>query len=667
MSNQFVPIKTAELVWRQDLLFSVEYDDIYFSAAGGVDQSQYVFIEGNNLIRRWSELPTSKPSHFNIAETGFGTGLNFLVAWALWEQHAPESANLHFISCELHPLKSDDLCKALSFFPQFKKNAQLLIDNYPVLTPGFHHLSFCDGRVRLTLMLGNAQDCFEQLLICGESKLESKLRSSFIDAWFLDGFTPRNNPEMWTESLVSVISMLSRDGTSLATYTAAQPVKSILGKFGFIVEKKKGFGPKRHMITACFNASSDHRQKTRHTPWHISIPSKHLDKKVVIIGAGLAGCFTAYSLASRGWKVTLMESSETVGNGASGNQQAVLFPKLSAYKSPLTQFMLSSFLYANQFYKNLLKQFRIGELKGSLILAHNEKERLAQHNLLDWLSDYPDLGRLVDAQMASNVTGISIDESGLFIPLSGWMNSPALCQILANTPGITLLTNQHIHQLIQLKDSWIINNVESQVVILANGNQLNLFEQTKHLPVKSIRGQMTTIDSTNESSFLKIPLCGEGHVLPIYKGHHSLGATYELGVVDAYTSNHDDLININKIQKMTPNMIWPNQSVGHWAGIRASTPDYLPLVGQIAQADAFISLYSGLESNSKRWIPHTGPYYPGLYSCAGFGSRGLTTIPLSAEWLASSINKELSCLPRNLIQAISPARFLRRNITRGIY
>ncbi len=665
MSNPFVPIQTANLDWHQDLPRSIQYNDIYYSGDGGIEQSRYVFIDGNNLIGRWLALP--KDSIFYIAETGFGTGLNFLVAWALWEQYAPDNAQLHFISCEKHPLSLSDLKRCLAQWPQYNIKAELLCANYPILTPGYHQLSFCNGRVKLTLMLGDVLECYEQLLICGDPVLESDLRTSFIDAWFLDGFAPKKNPAMWSEPLVNIIALLSNSKTTLATYTAAQPIKTALSKYGFDVEKKKGHGPKRHMICASFSNPEPHRLKFRHTPWHVATPLKYQEKQAVVIGAGLAGCSIAYFLAIRGWQVNLIDENNTVGTGASANQHAVLFPKLSAYKSPMTQFMLSAFLYAHDFYNGIANQFNLGDLNGSLILAHNEKERLAQISLESWLMYYPELGLLVDSLQASDLSGIPIEQSGLFIPLSGWINSPELCRFLSNTPGITLITNERVGNLFLDKDTWLVNNHSSKVVILANGNKITDFTQTEHLSIKSIRGQMTSIAATERSALLKIPVCGEGHVLPSFNEVHSLGATYELGVKEPFITQFDDDININKLKHLAPSMNWSRKILDHWAGIRASTPDYLPLVGQVAKSTDFIKIFSGLESNSKRWIPHPGSYYPGLYAFAGFGSRGLTTIPLSAEWLASIINNELGCLPRNLVQALSPARFLRKEICRGMY
>jgi tRNA 5-methylaminomethyl-2-thiouridine biosynthesis bifunctional protein len=661
VSNFFVPIKTAELSWHEGLPFSIEYDDVYHSAESGIEQSRYVFVDGNNLIPRWQTLAAEI---FTIAETGFGTGLNFLLAWKLWEEYAPKSSRLNFISCEQHPLAHEDLIRSLGHWPQLQKQAQQLIANYPVLTPGYHHLSFAQGRVTLTLMLGDALDCYEQLLICGDSQLEPALRSSFVDAWYLDGFTPEKNERMWSDALIKVIALLSKQGTTLATYTAAAVVKEGLRQHSFTVEKKKGFGPKRHMVSAYFNAKPVHSIKRRHTPWQQGQPEVYRKKSAIIIGAGLAGCFTAHALAKRGWQITLIDEHHQVGMGASANQQAVLFPKLSAYTSPLTQLMLSAFLYAKAVYEAILKQVNIGELNGSLLLAHNKKEQLAQASLSEWLRHYPDLGTLVSPDKASALAGLSLQESGLFIPFSGWINSPALCQFLISTEGISLVSNTTVKQL-HYDQCWHANEWEAEVVILANGYQVTSFREAEYLPIKPIRGQMTAITPTAESSLLKIPLCAVGHVLPQHQGMHRLGATYELKTAESSVKHDDDLLNLAKLQQLAPAVAWSEEIIEQWAGVRATTTDYLPIVGRIANHAQFKEIYAGLESNSKRWIAQAGSYYPGLFACTGFGSRGLTTIPLCAEWLASLINQEMSMLPRNLQQALSPARFLRKNILRG--
>lgn len=665
MSSPFVPIITADIDWRDDLPYSLQFDDIYYSAEGGINQSLYVFVEGNNLINRWQQLPTNESNVFTIAETGFGTGMNFLLTWKLWEKFAPQNARLHYISCDKHPLKKNDLIKCLQKWPELSVQTEKLIEHYPVLTPGYHHLAFSNNQITLTLMLGDVLECYEQLLFCGDINLEHQLRESYVNAWYLDGFSPSKNQSMWSDNLFTVIAMLSKESTTVATYSASSIVKTALTNAGFVIEKRKGFGPKRHMICAHYEKAYSSSKKNRHTPWHINYPVTKDERTALIVGGGLAGCFIANSLAKRGWEVTILEEKEKVGCGGSANQQAVLFPKLSTYKSPFTQFMLYSFLYANDVYKELLKHYDLGELKGSLLLAHNEREKANQQSLIHWLELYPELGQLVDEKQSSELSGISLPCGGLFIPSSGWINSPELCDILIDNKRISLITGNRVQSINYNQKNWVVNDIEASVLILANGQQVNYFYETNHLPVKAIRGQMTTIQSTQESTKLKIPLCAEGHVLPALNNSHRVGASYDIGTSEPELNALDDQLNLDRLKRIAPDIMWSQNVLDHWAGIRAASPDYLPIVGPLPNALEFKEIYAELKSNSKRWIAEAAPCYPNLYVCAAFGSRGLTTIPLATEWLAGLINKEISILPRKLIQAISPARFLRKKIIQG--
>ncbi len=664
MSKPFIPIETADIKWNNNLPSSNLYNDIYFSMESGVLQSRYVFIEGNDLLNRWSAL--SERDHFSIGETGFGTGLNFLLTWSLWEQYAPKTASLHFISCEKHPLKLIDLERALDNWPELASYKSELIKQYPILTPGNHHLIFAEGRVKLTLMLGDCFECFEQLLECGDAYTEQKLRHTSIDAWYLDGFSPKKNESMWTKQLIQAISMLSKIGTSFATYTVASEVKSVLSEWGFKVIKKKGYGIKRHMLTGYLEQVIHSRLKQRCTPWHRGRLKQYKEKTALIVGAGLAGCFLAHCLAKRGWKITLLEQDKNSALGASGNPRTVLFPKLSAFHSPLTELMLVAFLHAKEVYKKILEQEPLGALEGALTLPFNVKETKAQNSLKDWLSIYPQLAKLVTSDEASLLAGIPISSDCLYIPHSGWINSPNLCRFLINDQNITLKKQCLVDSFVYQDDQWFIQEYHASVLVLANGFKVNQFEQTKDLPIKPIRGQMTIIPTTQESEQLKIPVCADGHILPAVEHFHYLGATYELGDSSADLKSEDDLLNLEQLRKISKQTNWEKSIQDHWAGVRASTPDYLPLVGPLAKTNEFIAQYVDLESNSKRWIATEAPYYPNLYAFAGFGSRGLTTIPLCAEWLSSYINNEISGAPRNIMQALAPARFLRRTITRGL-
>ena len=699
MSTPFQPIKMADLIWRDGLPFASAFDDIYFSKDNALAESLHVFIEGNQLIARWEALADVPFSSFVIAETGFGSGLNFLLTWSLWKKYAPPSATLHYISCEQYPLSHDDLSQCLALWPSLQEQADLLLEHYPILTPGFHCLQFADARVNLTLMLGDALDCYRELLICGDANVERQLREYYVDAWFLDGFSPAKNPLMWSEKLFTTLGFLSKKGTTVATYSAAGVVKQGLKAAGFSVHKKPGHGLKHDMVVAefeqlpelltkaygRFSDNPDHVLRktenqaaahvrvalsigsTRHTPWHVSAPYPVKMKKAIVLGAGLAGCYTAHALARRGWEVTLLDEQTRVGCGASGISQAILFPQLTSFCSPLTAFMLTSYLFAIRSYQALSKKGPVGDLSGLLQLAYNPQESDMQANLQSWLAHYPQLAVCVDAKQASALAGVALHSGGLFIPHSGWLDSPKIGEYLLQTPGIHWVGNTRIDSIDYDGREWYANEHHADVLVIANGDRASQFVQTAHLPLKAIRGQMTSVRSNEQSDCLRIPLCADGHVLPARAGTHALGATYHIDPTANRCFMADDALNIAKLQSFSTEFTWSHEVGTSWSGIRAATPDYLPLVGPVAPAALFKQQYKGLASNANRWIPFTGDYYEKLYVCAGFGSRGLTTIPLSAESLAAMIDKGPVSLTRSMLQSLSPSRFLYREISRNAH
>lgn len=655
MSSLFIPIQRAKLQWNGALPLVSSMPIFSIPAQERIAFSKKTFIDGNDLINRWKRLPEDTTSRFTIAEVGFGTGLNFLLTWKWWSLYAPKNASLHFVSSEQNPLSLKDLKKCLALWPELTEMAQQLIDAYPVLTPGYHQLSFPKNNITLTLMLSDKLDCYEQLLICGESKLETELRKACIDAWYLNEFP--HSSTVWPLPFLKILIMLSQQETTVVGAT-----KQSFADLGCVMGEQT-VGLQQSLI---FKKIPDLKLKSATTPWQVSGSSKIRKKKAIILGAGLAGCFLANSLARKGWDITLIEEQNSVGLGASANPQTVLFPKLSAYKSPLTEFMLTAFLYANRVYKNLLSQHNLGELKGSLLIAHNEREQKVQQSLSGWLAHYPELALQINKEQASELAGIPLNKAGLFIPLSGWMNTPALCHSLVQEPGIDLVTGCKVHSLVFEDEQWIVNQHRAEVVILTNGPQAHSFAQTNHLPLQKVRGQMTAIKATSVTNNLLIPLCGQGHVLPQTKGVHYLGATYSPGIEDSRIHKADDEKNRQALEHFMDTIIWSDEVTDNWVGIRATTPDYLPLVGPAPIAHEFTKVYAALAKDAKRWMDKKGGYYPGLYLCAGFGSRGLTTIPLCTEWLASTLNNELSCLPRNLLHALAPARFLRQSIIRGV-
>ncbi|WP_101756584.1 tRNA (5-methylaminomethyl-2-thiouridine)(34)-methyltransferase MnmD [Oceanicoccus sp. KOV_DT_Chl] len=393
-------LQTAEIEWLDDDIPQAKhFNDIYFSKLQGLDETRYVFLQHNQLEQRWQQLTPEQT--FTIAETGFGSGLNFLAAWQLWQRTAPLHARLQFVSVEKYPLKKSDLIRVLAVWDELKPFAEQLIDHYPTLTAGQHLIDFPDSNVSLLLIFDDAIAGLEQLR-CSELNDYRDHHPYHIDAWFLDGFTPTRNPQLWNDTLYAIIADLSGESTSLATFTASSAVRHGLGQQGFHIQKAPGFGTKREMLTGRFDpqlprqapTSSDNR-KSNQAPWYLSKHPKTSAQHITIIGGGLAGSSSAYAMAKRGWQVTLIERQPALAQGASGNPQGMLYTKLSPQRSTLNEFYLSSYLYALRFYQQWQQRHHINSQQldfcGVMQLANSAAELKLMTQLSQAFDQTPNL------------------------------------------------------------------------------------------------------------------------------------------------------------------------------------------------------------------------------------------------------------------------------------
>jgi len=228
---QFTDIK-----WLNNTPYSIEFNDVYFSTDDGLDETNYVFIQQNKLETRFKSL---KNDQFCIVETGFGAGLNFLVASHFWLMHAPSHAQLIFNSVEKYPLKSADLERTHALWPQFSAISSELLQQYETLKTGENHFSIAGDRIQLRLQVNDITLALPQLTLKA-------------DAWLLDGFAPAKNADMWSPEVLAQIARLSQLDTTFATFTSAGFVRRGLQSIGFKVEKLSGFGKKREMMRGTF-------------------------------------------------------------------------------------------------------------------------------------------------------------------------------------------------------------------------------------------------------------------------------------------------------------------------------------------------------------------------------------------------------------------------------
>jgi tRNA 5-methylaminomethyl-2-thiouridine biosynthesis bifunctional protein len=649
-------VHNAQLDWDEHgQPLSRSYGDVYFSRANGLEETRHVFLAHNRIIERCQALPAG--GRLIIGETGFGTGLNFLCAWQAFAEHAPQDARLHFVSVEKFPLTQADLQRALALWPELAPYAAQLLAQYRAIHPGFQRLLLDGGRVVLTLMVGDVLECLPQL-------------DARVDAWFLDGFAPSKNPEMWTDALFTELARLSAPGATLATFTSAGFVRRGLIAAGFAMVRVKGFGHKREMLAGPFQA----QQMQRAVPWFARPALPTGERQAVVIGAGLAGCATAASLAARGWRVTLLERHDDVAREASGNPQGVLYLKLSAHGTALSRLIVAGFGHT----RRLLERLQRGidwDACGVLQLAFDAKEAERQGKLA---AAFPsDLLHVLSQDEAEQLAGIGLPAGGLFYPDAGWVHPPALCRQLVQHPLIELRPYQEALSLSRQEGRWRVAGenatlAEAPVLVLACAAEISRLLAEANLPLKRIRGQISRLPASAASSALRTVVCAEGYVAPPRGGEHTLGASFDFHSADLTPSVAEHAGNLELLREISLDLaerldaqtLDPATLQGR-AAFRCTSPDYLPLVGPLAEQQAFNEAYAVLARDARQ-IPETPcPWLPGLYINSGHGSRGLITAPLSGELIAAWLENEPLPVPRDVADASHPNRFMLRKLIRG--
>jgi tRNA 5-methylaminomethyl-2-thiouridine biosynthesis bifunctional protein len=672
-------ISSPQVLWKNGSPVSSIFDDVYFSTENGLDESKYVFIEGNDLERRWTTWTASHPRYFTVIETGFGTGLNFLATWDLWEKTAPAGCRLHYVSTEKYPMKVADILFALNRWPQFSDKLSALLQSYPQALPGMHRIILDNGNIHLTLLWGDASASLATI-------------NETADAWFLDGFSPSKNPDMWSTSLFRQMARLSGDHSTLSTFTAASKVRKGLIAAGFQIEKKKGYKFKREMLVGRLAPSDEPDREaesllcTQKTPWYIN--ASHSAKKLstaVVIGGGIAGATSAHALSRNGFQVELIERGTKLANAASGNPTGVLFTKLNPEFSIQNYFYQQSYLYAIRHMLNLsAKESATDVLRwqqcGMLQLAFSEKEGILQKQILASDKWSREIAQAVTAQQASEISGVPQSTGGLFLPQSGWVDPASLCAaLLHNNKSIHIHYNQNALTLLQAKNKrWNVLNTQQQliasadIVVIANSNDALHFSQSAHLPLKTIRGQISLIPTTKASAKLTTLLNYDGYIAPSRNGFHCIGATFHPKDSCSEIRKNDHLTNLGQLNRACPelynmlNVAGSLDSVRGRTSFRCQAPDYLPVVGPLPELESFIHNYAGLRTGRLKEKYPKGHFYPGLYINTAYGSRGLTSAPLCSEILLSHITGEPQPIETDVVNALHPARFIIRQLKRRL-
>jgi tRNA 5-methylaminomethyl-2-thiouridine biosynthesis bifunctional protein len=621
MSAPYVPLTPAVVDIDADgKLYSPVYGDVYHSPSGALGQAEHVFLRGNGLPGRWRGR-----KGFTVCETGFGLGLNFLALWKAWRDDPQRSATLHVISMEAHPFTQEDLSALLArYAPEpFAVLAQRLAAQWPVLLPGLHRLEFENGAVTLTLCFGRAQVLAPRL-------------SARVDAFFLDGFAPDRNPDIWAEPLLRTLAGLAAPGATVATWACTGALRQALQESGFDVRREPGYGGKWHMTVG------EVREQGRAAAAP-GVDAGH----AVVVGAGLAGAGIAQALAGRGWRVTVLDAGRALGAPAhAGHLAAALTPVVARDDNARARLSRAGSQRALARWQGLAGD-AAPRVCGTVQVERDAGKSAALAGTLETLAFPSNWVRQVDRDEAGALAGLPLARGGVFFAQGMLVQPNRLIDALLATPGVTLLPGQAARvepsgQGWRVLDGQGAELVQAQMVILANAAGARgvladsglLDPLPRVAQMHALTGEVTLVPAAALSGGPRCIVGGEGYLLPDVGAGCVVGSTYVHDAAEARISADGQRVTLAKAAGLLSghfpdfDALVPGSLPG-WAGWRAVLPGRLPAVGEL-------------------------PHAPGLWLAVGYASRGLSWSALMGDLIAARLAGEPSPLETDLAQLISP-------------
>ncbi len=622
---------------------SAAYDDVYHPRAGALQQARHVFLAGNELPVRWRGR-----ERFVVLETGFGLGNNFLATWDAWRRDPHACRQLHFISIEQHPLARDDM-RSLARDPDLAPLATELADAWPPLTPNLHRLAFDGGRVQLLLAFGDVAAWLPELV-------------ARVDAFYLDGFAPAKNPQMWQPRLFKAMGRMAAPDATVATWTAARAVRDGLVSAGFELQLAPGQGGKRDITLG------------RHAPTFRprSAPARRIPNRpaghAVIVGAGLAGCASAQALVEQGWRCTLLDRHAAPAQESSGNPAGVFHGIVNRQDGTHARLHRAAALEAQRCIARAIERDGVnGSASGLLRLETSGADAAGMQAVLERLGLPGDYVCAIDALHAGRLAGLPLCHPAWFFPGGGWVRPGELAAALLRRAGAAaqFRGGVGVRSLRRAGERWQLLGAgdvvieEADAVVLANGSDALRLLDAPRWPVQRVRGQISLAPVDRLPARPRMPITGTGYLLPPVDGRAVFGATSQAGDEEATVRESDHRANVEQLQQLVgaPLDLPVGQLEGRTAW-RVVTDDRLPIIGAVA--DPVAASVQGARLDQPRFVLRL----PGLFVFTALGSRGITWCALGAQVLASAVSGAPSPLESSLLDAVDPARFITREARR---
>ena len=634
-------MSTEENSWsftEDGTLYSQKFEDTYFMEGCGLEESREIFVKGNRIAERLEQ-----ENQLVIGETGFGTGLNFLAAWDTWRQSS-QTCRLIFFTCELYPLEQELQRQALEPYGEVAALAKILLERLPKAKQGFHLLDFEEGKVQLLLMFGDVKETFS----------ECSLRA---DAWFLDGFAPSGNPEMWNDDVFRLLANHSREGTTLATFTAAGFVRRGLMQAGFAMEKVPGFAGKRHRLNGKFEPGTRRFAKLE-LPWYVhkqQVPQL----KPLIIGAGIAGTSLAREFSKKGIASQILDLSSQVAQGASGNRRGMIMPLFTQHGNH--QEMLT--VCGAEYSLRLLQDLGIESEPQVYELDDNcENSQL-----------YANAEQRHGSAYVHREEKFPFAKQALYMQQSAVINPVEVCEAFLRDSQAQLI-QADVVDIQREGEVWQVELADGQslstdTLIIAAGTETRALIEKIYgesiLKLSSLRGQVAHIKGEELSAFTDLPnMYGEKYLLRDGEDF-LLGATYQEDDEDTSLRANDFAELAKALKDLLPDLEGELEFTEGRTAFRCKSKDYLPVVGPMPDLEYFQQTYGGNKRTHAASRLPEAEYMPGLFVASGFGSRGFTTAPLCARMLVEEIVHGHSFFPNDFRRHLHPAKFTIRELRRS--
>jgi tRNA 5-methylaminomethyl-2-thiouridine biosynthesis bifunctional protein len=505
------------------------FGDVYFSAQDGLAETRAVFLDGCGLPGAWAGR-----RRFVVAELGFGTGLNIAALLDLWRRTRSPEGRLHVFTVEGFPIGADEAARALSRWPELAEVVQALVARWPGRARGVHRIELPALCAMVDVFVGDVTEALSGW-------------TGRADAWFLDGFSPALNPQMWSDEVLGLVGARSAPGARAATFTVAGQVRRGLAAAGFAVEKRPGFGRKRERLEARFPGQAQ------------DAPAR----RVAIVGAGIAGASAARAVRALGGEAVVVEAVSP-GAGGSGNPAALVTPRLDAGLG------VASGLFARAFARAVALCRGVSEAvlsEGVLQLAVTERDparfaKIAASDLFE-----PGSLALLSAEDASARLGAALPAA--LDQREALVVEPA--RILAAWLGEV----EHV-------PVNSLDDLDADAVIAAAG--LGSGRLLPALPLQPVRGQA----SWALGAEIDFAAAWGGYILPTRDGV-LFGATHDRDDAGADLRPEDHARNLANLARAFPDLAarLAEAPLEGRASVRAVTPDRLPIAGHAGRPGAF--------------------------------------------------------------------------------